>query len=213
MPAVATGFWIDHGRPPPFGATLTLKTSEANLLLSALTLLVTLGFASIWNLVAFFLHRFKAGASLSDDIDLQHRVLLRNSSTVANFIIGIAKLYAAWRQRDPTKLLIRTVGLVVPAVVVYAAFLASPALVAEIMNSTRDAVRIVPNFCGSEIMWQPVWTSPWESRRLKRARAYVDSVAQDSSSFTNLAAYFHPEISSFYGEWWGALSFPKCDSL
>src|SRR3569833_2594017 len=68
---VVTGLWHDRSQNAVLGAILTLPTQQANLLLTALAVLVTLTAASFWNLVALLLHSLHARGPESDPLGLQ----------------------------------------------------------------------------------------------------------------------------------------------
>lgn len=70
MVAIASGLWWDHSKPTILAATLTLPLDYGNLLLSGLTILVTVAGSSFWNIVAFFLHNWKAKSESASAIDL-----------------------------------------------------------------------------------------------------------------------------------------------
>ncbi|KAJ9427824.1 hypothetical protein FOXG_18867 [Fusarium oxysporum f. sp. lycopersici 4287] len=95
MVAIASGLWWDHSKTAILAATLTLPLNYSNLLLSGLTILVTIAGSSFWNIVAFFLHEWKAKSENPNALDLQQQVSLRNSAGATQTLWEAFKIHNA----------------------------------------------------------------------------------------------------------------------
>lgn len=190
MVEIATGLWNDHSRSVVAGATLTLTVDDANYLLSALTFLVTLAASSFWNITVFVLHHLQARKTDPDDVDLQHRVILRNPASAGGSIVSLLKVYMAWRKRKRSGLLASTCVLLVPAVLVLVCFSAASILTSRVANKSYSGTlaRLAPSSCGN--LWfnndTRIEAQAWRYNKLLndtlRARAYVRDFYYGSQS-------------------------------
>jgi hypothetical protein len=145
-----TGFWINHSRSPSLGATLTLHTRSANILISALTVFVTICTTCFWIIAAYLLHQIIIRRKTTDVVGLQHQVILRNSSSPLGSLWDIIKVQAAWRNGSIPKIKRRTLGLAIPALLIWLLFSIASLFVSEIASkgSGGTEVLLVPNNCG-----------------------------------------------------------------
>jgi hypothetical protein len=75
---VSQGFWIDYTLGPVLGAIITISSSDANLVIAVLSVLVTFTGSHFWDLIAFI--RFWTGVSNQPRSALHHQlqILVRN---------------------------------------------------------------------------------------------------------------------------------------
>ena len=221
MPDIATGLWIDHSRSPAIGATLTIRNSYSNALLSALTVVVTVALSSLWRLVTFYLHHRKAAQEAVDLVDLQHQVLLRNSASIAESIFEFIKLYYTWTKHRPRKLLRRTICLLFPALVIFTGFLVSSILVSRVSESRNLVGRMVPNFCGDITQTESPDHEPLDhegypplkiKKELQQAKAYVSEMYLNTSTLSNPRSIFKYKKLPYYVSTTAACPFPDATS-
>src|ERR1700749_2022476 len=94
---VSQGFWIDYTRGPVLGATITTSSSDANLIIAVLSVLVTFTGSHLWDLIAFI--RFWAGVSNQPRKALHHQlqILLRNITSPGTFLLEVTLVGWSWR--------------------------------------------------------------------------------------------------------------------
>ncbi|KAH8692522.1 hypothetical protein GQ44DRAFT_734045 [Phaeosphaeriaceae sp. PMI808] len=156
MAEIATGLWWDYSKSRAYAWTLTLPVNQGNTLLSGLTLLITLAGASFWNITAFALHRWKsAQGGTPTALDLQQQVILRNSRTSIAAMWELIKLCYAWSGKpgQPRRRWMQTCALVVPAMIVWACFVAAAIFTARLANGTAGVV-LAPIRKGNCGLWE-----------------------------------------------------------
>src|ERR1700760_1138287 len=94
---VSQGFWIDYTRGPVLGATITTSSSDANIVIAVLSVLVTFTGSHLWDLIAFI--RFWTGLSDQPRRALHHQlqILIRNVNSPGAFLLEVALLRWSWR--------------------------------------------------------------------------------------------------------------------
>jgi hypothetical protein len=204
MVAIATGLWWDHSKATILAATLTLPLHYGNLLLSGLTILVTIAGSSFWNIVAFFLHNWKAKSESPSAIDLQHQVSLRNSAGATQTLWEALKIHHAWSNRRSKQLLQKTCAVAVPALLVSAGFAVAAIFTSRVANKAHGTViaRAKPENCG-------VWSFNVTSRSdmlalnamgakmqndVRRARSHVANFYANTSSSAARSAFMRPTL-------------------
>jgi len=148
---VVTGLWHDRSQNAVLGAILTLPTQQANLLLTALAVLVTLTAASFWNLVALLLHSLHARGPESDPLGLQLQVVLRNSGTSVAAALQALKILASWRGKGLPRSWVRSCSVVMPALVIWAVFTIASIFTSRVALTDQSGsviARLRPNNCG-----------------------------------------------------------------
>jgi len=186
MVAIATGLWWDYSRPAVQAATLTLPADLGNVLLSGLTVLVTVAGASFWNVAAFVLHSqlVRMDGEPVGALSLQHRVTLRNSSSPIGTAWKAIKIYQAWYSTRSPRLLVRTLAVVVPALIIWASFAAAAVFVSRVASRANGVVvaRVQPENCG---VWQ-------------FDTSYVEGIAAARTKKANDTALARTYVSNFY---------------
>jgi hypothetical protein len=150
MASILPGLWSDYTQPGINSATITLTVDLGNLVLSALTFLVTLAGASFWNLTAFGLHSLAVKGDRSNALHLQHQVALRNSGSSIGTLWEALKIYSAWRVSKPPKLFLSTLGLAGPALLVWVGFAFASIFTSRVANKSYGPAiaRVRPGNCG-----------------------------------------------------------------
>ncbi|KXX78380.1 hypothetical protein MMYC01_206024 [Madurella mycetomatis] len=188
MVQIATGLWFDYSKPSVLAPTLTLSVSAGYLAVSGLTLLVTLAGASFWNITAFLLHHWKTKETTTNVIDLQHRVILRNSTGALRTIVEILKVHQAWSKKPRQCLLLKTCTVAVPALLVAAGFAVAGLFTSAVANKTYGpvAARIQPSSCGY-----------WSFDATTEGTASMTAkIVNDTIQARNYAASFYANSSS-----------------
>ncbi|RKK71041.1 hypothetical protein BFJ69_g11312 [Fusarium oxysporum] len=150
MVAIASGLWWDHSKTTILAATLTLPLNYSNLLLSGLTILVTIAGSSFWNIVAFFLHDWKAKSEDPSALDLQQQVSLRNSAGATQTLWEAFKIHNAWSKKCKKPIVKQTCSVAIPAMLVSVGFAIAALFTSRVANKAYSTVvaRVQPNNCG-----------------------------------------------------------------
>ncbi|KAK5994624.1 hypothetical protein PT974_05105 [Cladobotryum mycophilum] len=190
MHQIATGFWTDYSQSPALGATLTLRKTSANYLLSALTVIVTVASTSAWRLLAFYLHDAWAGRVSPDALDLQHRVMLRNTRSAVSSVISLVRLHFAWAKRPPPQLLRRTLSLLILLFVIFGTFMAASILISRVVSSNGDVARLIPYLCGDASYYSSVQVDHWTTNNARQDRLILSEKYENSSVINNMQPVF-----------------------
>jgi hypothetical protein len=150
MSSIAIGFWRDYSRSPILNATLTLPVASGNILLAALTFLVTIAEASLWTIVAFILHSLKAKDGPTTVVNLQHQVNLRNSSGPLGALLDALMIHRAWARKSLPGFIRETFIIVIPAALVFVGFTTAAILSSHVANKAYGSTiaRIQQHNCG-----------------------------------------------------------------
>ncbi|KAF4345546.1 hypothetical protein FBEOM_496 [Fusarium beomiforme] len=75
------GTWTDWSRDPVLGATITLSSRDASLLLAFIAAFVTIVATRLWVIISFTAHQFLATGGKHDGLYYQRQVILRNAKS------------------------------------------------------------------------------------------------------------------------------------
>ena len=78
---VYLGLWTNWSRGRVMGATLTLRQSDANLLIAFMAFFIALVASRFWRIICFVLHRLYSTPDAQDVVYHQRQAILRNSSS------------------------------------------------------------------------------------------------------------------------------------
>jgi hypothetical protein len=149
---VRTGFWRDHTHSSVTGATLTLPIRHSNYLLASLTLAVTISATCFWIIAAFVLHQLSISRNRIrvNVIDLQHQVILRNSTSPLGTLWDLIKIQLAWRRSSVSKKWRRTWFPLLASFLIWAIFVIASIFVSEVASKSYYNIRTIlnPEFCG-----------------------------------------------------------------
>jgi hypothetical protein len=132
---VHTGSWNDMSSSTNLQGTLTLSGIRGFLLIAGLSTLIGLSGMSAWRAVRFWFHWSKTTSEKSDGLDLQHRLILRNSGSPAQAFEDALRVYLAWRKFE-SRALERTVVLLCGIFGLWAIFITAGVLVGLIANGS-----------------------------------------------------------------------------
>ncbi|KAK0647284.1 hypothetical protein DIS24_g7886 [Lasiodiplodia hormozganensis] len=93
---VRTGVWTDWSHGSVFGATLTLRRDDANLLIAFIALFVTIVGTRAWRICCFGLHQALSSPQPRDGLYHQLQATLRNASNVTSALVTLFQLSWAW---------------------------------------------------------------------------------------------------------------------
>jgi len=183
MSTIVTGLWHNAAQNAVLGATLTLPVQQASLLLTALVFLVTLAAGSFWNLAALLLHSLRVRGDQSDLLGLQHQAVLRTSGASVATILKTLAILASWRGQGAARLWTRSLGVLLPALLVWAAFAAASVFTSRVVLADQSGAVVAllqSNNCGFlQFNTSTVGTTlEYESRVLNdtlRARNYIST--------------------------------------
>jgi len=168
---VMQGFWIDYTHGPVFGATVTLSSSDANLIIAVLSVLVTFTGSHLWDLIAFI--RFWMGASSQPRSAFYHQlqILVRNITSPGAFLLKIAFIRWSWRSRS---YLFSVAAVAVPAILCSAGFLVAGIFVSQIVSTSGLKVLVHSDSCG--------WVS-WRNESTDVNRDYQETIFNQAVTY------------------------------
>lgn len=121
------------------GATLTLTTPNATVLISVLVMLVGWAGIAAWELVCFILHLFRSTSRARDGLYHQQQVLLRGQSPAFNSVLRMFGLAVAWRSNTRGSFL-RSLPIILLALSSLALFAVAPVFVSKITNPDGEVL-------------------------------------------------------------------------
>jgi hypothetical protein len=187
MSDIATGLWFDNSQSAAIGWTITLPIDKGNLLLSALTFLVTIAGTCAWSIVASLVHsHIVRRRSVAQIFDLQQQVALRNSSGALGTLWDTYRIHRAWAKVRLRKIWGRTLSVALPALVVSIGFAAASILTARVATKGYGTVlaRSAENNCGNYLF---------------PANATVDEADAVAGKLINDTNQARTYASSYYG--------------
>ena len=95
---VYRGVWVNWSRGPIFGWTLSLTTTEAQMLAAFLAVFVTATGTQAWKIVSFILHQLRAAQIPGDGRHQQAQVILRNTGSALGASWEFLNLGWPWRK-------------------------------------------------------------------------------------------------------------------
>ncbi|KAK2484291.1 hypothetical protein H9L39_06083 [Fusarium oxysporum f. sp. albedinis] len=179
--------------------------------IASLTILVTIAGSSFWNIVAFFLHDWKAKSEDPSALDLQQQVSLRNSAGATQTLWEAFKIHKAWSKNCKKPIVKQTCSVAIPALLVSAGFAIAALFTSRVANKAYSTVvaRVQPNNCG---FWFFDTTSKDDLPALsamvvkgqndtRRARSHVANFYVNTSSSAAPSIFVRPtlpyDISSY----------------
>jgi hypothetical protein len=172
---VSKGFWIDHTHGPVLGAIITISSSDANLVIALLSVLVSFTGSHLWDLIAFVC--FWTGVSNQPRSALHHQVqiLIRNITSPGAFLLETALVGWSWRHHGALSKLTIVAPL---AILCSAGFLVAGIFVSQIVSTSGLEVLAQSDSCG--------WVS-WCNETTDRNRDYQETILIRLSPTSKLA--------------------------
>lgn len=169
---IYTGTWIDWSRRPILGATITLSSRDASLLLAFIAAFVTIVAIRLWVIVSFSAHQLLATGHKHDGLYYQRQVILRNakSAPAAAWLF----LQQAWYWRGIAKsAIVRTIPLAVFCIFYFIGFTLLAIFSSQISDSASEFRLIQSSVCGLRV---PMDSNAHQDKsRLDNLRASVYS--------------------------------------
>ncbi|KAH8589589.1 hypothetical protein B0O99DRAFT_724969 [Bisporella sp. PMI_857] len=168
---VSRGFWIDSTRGPVLGAIITTSSSDANIIVAVLSVLVAFTGSHLWDLIAFI--RFWTGASNQPRSALHHQlqILVRNITSPGAFLLEAVLVGWSWRHRGALSSLATVVGL---AIICSAGFLVAGIFVSQIVSTSDLEVLAHSGSCG--------WIS-WRNETTDLNRDYQQTIFNQAVTY------------------------------
>ncbi|KAH8901160.1 hypothetical protein GQ53DRAFT_584347, partial [Thozetella sp. PMI_491] len=94
---VYLGFWTNWSKGQVFGATLTLSTSQGNLLVAFVAFFVAFVGSRLWQILCLILHFAYSTPSPADGLHNQRQAVLRNASSAETAFFSFSQITWAWR--------------------------------------------------------------------------------------------------------------------
>ncbi|KAI4684749.1 uncharacterized protein J4E88_004190 [Alternaria novae-zelandiae] len=114
------------------------------------------GTAHLWHLIAFAIHQIRANGQEADPLFRQQQALLRTLPTPSSVVAEALKLWWAWRRKADRPFL-RSVCLVLIAVVFTTMTIAASVFSSLIVDTGAIEVLVDPPFCGSTNLIGTAW--------------------------------------------------------
>lgn len=99
------GIWIDWSKGRVFGSTLTLTSSDANLLIAAVALSTTLIASQLWQIISFTFHALFCKDSAQDALYHQRQAILRNNSGPIDTAKKLFQVSLSWKNKRAVTLI------------------------------------------------------------------------------------------------------------
>lgn len=145
---VHLGTWVNWSRGPVFGATLTLTTSNGNLLISFTAFFVTFVAARFWRITCLGFHRFYSTPEPRDVFHHQRQVILRNSETPETSFWRLAEL--GWSRRhsgSERRSFLRLLPVLLSSVVCITAFALASVFSSQVSTGISNEVLVDGSNC------------------------------------------------------------------
>ncbi|KAJ4004607.1 hypothetical protein NW752_011704 [Fusarium irregulare] len=144
---IYTGTWTDWSRGPVLGATITLSSRDASLLLAFIAAFVTIVAIRLWVIIGFSVHQVLATGNKHDGLYYQRQVILRNtkSAPAAAWLF----LQQAWYWTGIAQsAVLRTIPLAVFCVLYFVGFTVLAIFSSQISDSASEFRLASSSNCG-----------------------------------------------------------------
>lgn len=189
---VYQGAWIDHTRGQLLGATITMTSARANLVIALLSLLVTFAGSHLWDLIAFI--RYWQGVQRpATALHRQSQILLRNITSPGAFVLEIAKVAWAWRDAGAFD---KFIVIQLLALACSAGFLAAGVFISQLVSTSQLVVLAKSSSCGW-LSWRNETSTQGQDYSLlvfTQARSYMDTCYNSSSQSAQCNAFVQTAI-------------------
>jgi hypothetical protein len=168
---VSQGFWIDYTLGPVLGAIITISSSDANLVIAVLSVLVTITGSHFWDLIAFI--RFWTGVSNQPRSAFHHQlqILVRNITSPGAVLLEIALVGWSWRHHRALSSLATVAAL---AILCSSGFLVAGIFVSQIVSTSGLDVLAHSDSCG--------WVS-WRNETTALHRDYQETIFNQAVTY------------------------------
>ncbi|KAH0558778.1 hypothetical protein GP486_004582 [Trichoglossum hirsutum] len=119
--SVYTGSWTNYSKGRILGATITLPSREADVLIAFLALFVGWVGSHLWGILCFVIHQVRCSSKDCDGLHYQQQAVLRNGVTDTNSLLQWVRLSLYWRTRTQ-RAFKRCLALIIVALCHIAAF-------------------------------------------------------------------------------------------
>lgn len=148
MSNIYYGSWINWTRGKYIGGTITLTPRNSGILVAFLAIFVSIAGGSLWRIIAFLLHQRRVARDPRDGLHYQQQVILKNAATPGVAAWQLFLLVPAWKNLSRRPLL-KSIPVVLLALVNLGAFFAAGVLVAEVTRTAGTEVLIRSSNCGN----------------------------------------------------------------
>ena len=151
---IYTGFWVNRSKEGLRGVTWTLSLTNANILNSFLTFIITAFlFTSLWKLIVFCFYITRTTPSSQKSTSAKHWVILRNAGgPEATAVQLIQSLFC---RKDGSKQLQSAILLLVPSFLLLALKIAGSLIPALIISGSLDQLALSqPDICGFNTLYK-----------------------------------------------------------
>lgn len=186
-------FWVDYSRGPVLGATITVTSSNANLVIAVLSLLVTFSGSHLWDLVAFICFRTGLSNQPRSALHRQLQILLRNITSPGAFLKETGLVGWSSRYRDARSSLAPAAAL---AVFCSTGFLIAGIFVSLIVSTSGLQVLVQSDSCGW-VSWRNETTDQnrdYQQTIFKQAVTYVQTCYNNSEPLSQCNIYVQQAV-------------------
>ncbi|KAF5532495.1 hypothetical protein FPHYL_13761 [Fusarium phyllophilum] len=187
---IYTGSWTDWSRGPILGATITLSSRDASLLLAFIAAFVTVIAARFWVIICFTVHQFLSTNGKNDGLYYQRQVILRNakSAPAAAWLF----LQQAWYWRGiATSAVTRTIPWALFCVFYFLGFAVLAVFSSQISDSASEFRLLRSPNCGIQMplesLGKPTFDNFRASTYAKECYQNANSILCGSLSVSNLS--------------------------
>lgn len=198
---VYLGVWTNWSHGKLSGLTLTLTNRNGALLTAFLALFVTFTSTCFWRIASFGLHQYLSAKSAEDGLYHQRQSVLRNTSSGTSGLLGLIKIFLAWR-KNAYQPYYRLLPLIVVVSLSVSAFAAAGVFSAKIGSETGNEVLVTSSTCGQiytpevTLNLKSTFLYPFYSRDLTSAASYAQRCYSNSSSSSDCNTYIKKMLKS-----------------
>jgi hypothetical protein len=190
---VRQGFWIDYTHGPILGSTITTTSSNANIAIAFLSVLVAFTGAHLWDLLALI--RFWAGVSKRprDTFHQQLQILLRNASSPGTFLLYSTLVGWSWRHHGGLR---RLAGIAALAFLCSTGFIIVGIFVSQVVATTGLQVLAHSASCGW-VSWRNESTAlnlDYQETIFNQAYAYVQTCYNKTGLLSQCSSYVKQNV-------------------
>ena len=178
---IYTGFWINWSRGKVMGATLTLRQSDANLLMAFIALFIAFVTARVWRILCFILHQVYSVSYPQNAAYHQRQAILCNSASPENGARLLFHLLFVGRHSSNCDRF-RTSISAIMAIVCICCSTAAGGLSSLISTAVGNEVLLKSANCGRILM-------PETPEPIERTSAYLACISYGAQQIGNAENY------------------------
>lgn len=166
---VYTGTWTSYSRGLATGATITLTSRNASLLVAALSIFLIVVGSQFWTILSFAIHQVNATNKATDALHCQHQVIFRNAGTAIGAARELFVLPFPWHRGQPMSKafsmnVLRSWAWAFLAFTNFCVWAAAGLFSSSITKSAGSNILVEPGACG--LVYDNTTETGWASKTL-----------------------------------------------